>query len=52
MEFVAGPSLAGILAAGPVPTVVALDVVAQAAEGLTATPLPTGSSCVLPGVCF
>jgi hypothetical protein len=36
MEFVDGPSLAGILAAGPVPPVVALDVVAQAADGLSA----------------
>ena len=36
MEFVAGPSLADILAAGPVPPVVALDVVAQTADGLAA----------------
>ena len=36
MEFVDGPSLADILAAGPVPPVVALDVVAQAADGLSA----------------
>ncbi len=36
MEFVAGPSLADILAAGPVAPVVALDVVAQTADGLAA----------------
>jgi len=36
MEFVDGPSLADILAAGPVPPAVALDVVAQTADGLSA----------------
>ena len=36
MEFVAGPSLADILAAGPVAPAVALDVVAQTADGLAA----------------
>ena len=36
MEFVDGPSLADILAAGPVAPAVALDVVAQTADGLSA----------------
>lgn len=36
MEFVGGPSLADILAPGPVSPVVALDVVAQTADGLSA----------------
>jgi serine/threonine-protein kinase len=36
MEFIDGPSLAGILAAGPVAPAVALDVVAQTADGLAA----------------
>jgi serine/threonine-protein kinase len=39
MEFVAGPSLADILAAGPVAPAVALDVVAQTADGLSAAHL-------------
>ena len=36
MEFVDGPSLADILAAGPVAPAVALDVAAQTADGLSA----------------
>ena len=36
MEFVDGPSLADILAVGPVAPVAALDVVAQTADGLSA----------------
>ena len=36
LEFVDGPSLADVLAAGPVPPAVALDVVAQTADGLSA----------------
>lgn len=36
MEFVAGPSLADVLAPGPVPAAVALDVAAQTADGLSA----------------
>ena len=36
LEFVDGPSLADVLAAGPVPPAVALDVLAQTADGLSA----------------
>jgi eukaryotic-like serine/threonine-protein kinase len=36
MEFVDGPSLAGLLAAGPLEPVRALDIIAQAADGLSA----------------
>jgi serine/threonine-protein kinase len=36
LEFVEGPSLAGLIAAGPVDPVLALDVIAQAAAGLDA----------------